>query len=231
MYGPIVARSRQNISKFTTAYRDGYTPPPIGPQFLGELHVFGPVAAKRYATTAVGMIIQWTQSETLTPAADGLSYTVTGTSSMAPTYIVPVVVGLPPSGAPVVISGPLPLREQRTSVQVPQPASVPFRDAVRVALAGRDIQAAVENGWCENLDEMGVAALTEAQRLGGFDVQLTIDVDPDLREGHVVTVPACPELGHGAVSLLVQGCVTTLNFADFTARQELQCRWIPPEIR
>jgi len=230
--GQVIRLNWTSTSSAAEAFRGPVVPPAPGPVYSGpNIYVFGPLAAKRYATRAVGSIVMWAAGQVLTPNAANDSYTQATSNHVNPLgFLEPVQRSVPPASGTIQVPGPLPLREQLSRLQVPQPASVDFRDAVRVALTKQEILGALENAWCETLAEMNAAAIKAAQELGAFEVSVTTDVDPRLRPGVVIALPAHSELVPD-LALLVHSSTITINGGDFTGTQELACWWLPPELR
>ncbi len=231
--GQIVQWSWSSRTSANEAFRGPVTPPPVGPVYAGpNIYVFGPLAAKRYLTRAVGAMTLWTSAQVLTPNPAGTAYTQVTTNTVNPLgFIEPVQRSVPPAAGSDSVAAPLPLREQLSNKQVPQPASVEFRDDVRIAFANQMIPAPTENAWCETLSEMNLAAFVAGQQLGASDVQFTQDLDPRIRPGVVLELPVHPELGTEVPRLLVWSSTMTLNLTDYTCEHELACKWLPRELR
>lgn len=204
-------------------------------------YVFGPTASKRYSrflndVSTFADIKDYyatvdadTHTVTTIPNLNG--YQLTGAIDNATADLTALVNG---GGAVVfqtlTVESPRPLGTQLTDSESPQTTSIIMPDLVRIGFNhGHRIQASAESSWCESAAEMETAALEEMRRIAGIGVTIETDVDWEVGEGDVITIPTHPKLGPSP-QLLVLSSAWNVDYSSRTQSQTLRCVWYPPEI-
>jgi hypothetical protein len=125
---------------------------------------------------------------------------------------------------------PIPTREYLTSVQVPQPCAIVTPSLSGAAITGKRIADYTEAGWCETRAEMEDVGLEYLRELAAVRLAVEVDVDFEITEGSVITLPAHERLGFGPVDVLVRSQTIDLDAESCTGTQRLECWWYPPEV-
>jgi hypothetical protein len=190
---------------------------------------FGPIAAKKYGTD-IGTV----------PAAGWGVFAVTvnygAVSESQHTEAVTVATGTHfprpfqpmPTVGTVTLPGPVPELEQQTSFQRAQLASATVRDAVRIALSGREVTSYLQNEFCENDGELRTAAFEELRQLSALRVMIETDEDITVYEGDVVAIDH-PKVSYETRNALVWGWETSVGPKGQNSKR-LECLVYPDEL-
>lgn len=203
-----------------------------------NLYVFGPTAAPIYGTLYIYSsfaVDNWTTTYTAMTETTH-SRVVTKNGNVFPPegggpFIQYTSLPAPMVAEDVTVNEPLPKIEMLVSAQVPEPASVTSIDRVGVALLGKRNTANMENGWCENTDEMDAAAFDVLRFSRAIPVSIEMDLDFDIVEGSVITLPPHPDLGQSEVKVLCMDCSWTLDqTAPGMGQLTVDALFFPPEL-
>ena len=234
--GQVSARTNLNRSAFGEAFYGSITPPPIGPTYTGpNIYEFGPAAALRRCYRAVGSITLWRVMESYIETSATTHSIVTAAPTYEPfPYVVPsstvTCSPIPPVGT-VEVAEPRPIIEQTTYQQTTQSVSITTPSLASVALVGKRLADYSENGWCETRPEMEASGLQVLRQIGAIRPELTMhEVDFDLEEGDVITLPYHPDLGDGPVPALIVSAHVGLDGQACSGDQRFELEVWPREV-
>jgi hypothetical protein len=231
--------TKQLIHVTGQIYRDRYGSFPFNATFLvvvglvNGCYVFGPTAAKTYGSrvnaSSPGVLYESWQT-VYTNNADGTHRAVTARVYLG-TYVGAADRPGPYAAADVTADGRRPLVTYSPNLMPLEPNVIESSDEVRIALNhGYRNQVSIESSWCETPQEMETLALEELRRHSRIGVPIDTDVDWELGEGDVVTLPPHPDLAPGAQKVLVLSSEWTLDYMGHTNAQTLGCIAYPPEV-
>lgn len=205
----------------------------------GNLYVFGPTAVPMYGVSFGGLsAAQINEADTLTYTAltatthrevntDGiLSY-----SNWWHVRFQDPEIGRAYAFTDTTVSTPLPKVSSTRPTQVTEPASVTAVDRVGVALLGKRNVTNTENSWCETTDEMDTVAFDVLRFSRAIPVRIEMDLDFDIVEGSVITLPPHPDLGQAEVDVLAMDCTWVLDqTAPGMGQLTVDALFFPPEL-